>query len=146
MTTYTVGFAFNEALTEILLILKTKGPASVVGKLNGIGGKLEVGESIFECQRREFLEEAGVDIDPRRWKWAVHLYGEMMTWEVHFFTAVLTDEEFAQARTMETEVVGRYKVADLWDIPVVPNLRWLIPLSLDTDLNPPTCVVDRVHQ
>ncbi|MGE0615590.1 MAG: NUDIX domain-containing protein [Bacteriovoracia bacterium] len=32
------------------------------GKWNGLGGKFELGESPIQCARREFFEEAGVDL------------------------------------------------------------------------------------
>ena len=34
------------------------------------------------------------------------------------------------------------RLADLWTLPVIPNLRWLVPLCLDTDLALPIRVGD----
>ena len=56
---YVVGFLFEASLERVLLRLKAR-PAWQRGKLNGIGGKVEAGETPFYAMRREALEEAGV--------------------------------------------------------------------------------------
>lgn len=38
------------------------------GKWNGLGGKLEPGESPEECARREILEESGLEVQALTWK------------------------------------------------------------------------------
>ncbi len=38
------------------------------GKWNGLGGKLEPGESPEECARREIFEEAGLEVRTLTWK------------------------------------------------------------------------------
>jgi 8-oxo-dGTP diphosphatase len=43
------------------------------GKWNGLGGKLEKGESSEECAIREFLEESGCQTTAEQWKWIGHL-------------------------------------------------------------------------
>ncbi|GFR16470.1 7,8-dihydro-8-oxoguanine triphosphatase [Trichonephila clavata] len=43
---------------KILLGLKKRGFG--IGKWNGFGGKIEKGETILECAKRELLEEAGM--------------------------------------------------------------------------------------
>lgn len=55
-----VGFRFSPDLQTVCLIEKLK-PDWMAGKLNGVGGKVEPGESAGEAMRREFREEAGLD-------------------------------------------------------------------------------------
>ena len=47
--------------TQILLGLKKRGFGQ--GKWNGFGGKLEEGESMEQCARRELQEEAGIEVE-----------------------------------------------------------------------------------
>ena len=49
----------------LMLHRNAKGPGDVhLGKYNGLGGKLEAGESPAEAARREFLEESGLELPP----------------------------------------------------------------------------------
>lgn len=47
MTNYVVGFAFDANRRHVVLIQKGRGPEELIGKLNGVGGKIEAGESSF---------------------------------------------------------------------------------------------------
>jgi 8-oxo-dGTP diphosphatase len=60
VTQYVLGFLFHGAplARRVALIRKAK-PDFQRGKLNGIGGKIEPGESAYEAQIREFKEETG---------------------------------------------------------------------------------------
>lgn len=49
---------------EILLIEKKRGLGA--GKVNGPGGKIELGESPKDCAIRETKEELGIDVDSPR--------------------------------------------------------------------------------
>jgi 8-oxo-dGTP pyrophosphatase MutT (NUDIX family) len=55
---YVLGFVFNRNLGRVLLVLKNR-PAWQANKLNGIGGKIEVGETPLQAMEREFREETG---------------------------------------------------------------------------------------
>lgn len=59
MNRYVVAFVFNETLNRVWLIRKNK-PEWQKGCLNGIGGKIEEGETAEEAMHRELLEESGV--------------------------------------------------------------------------------------
>lgn len=57
MNIYSLVFAFCGP--DVLLLRKAK-PEWQAGLLNGVGGKLEEGETVFQCARREFTEETTV--------------------------------------------------------------------------------------
>jgi len=125
---YTVGFLFSEDESKVALIRKTK-PEWQAGKLNGIGGKIEKGETERECMRREFREEAGVDIST--WELFIQLKNNHDSWIVHFFTA---KADLGILRAMEEEDIEIVNVEDIQNLNVIPNLKWLIPMALDRAL------------
>lgn len=56
---YVLGFTFSPTFSHVLLLWKNR-PAWQAGKLNGIGGKIEEGETAEEAMAREFTEETGI--------------------------------------------------------------------------------------
>ncbi len=52
-----------------LMVHRNKRPQDMhLGKWNGLGGKLEPGETPEQCARREILEESGLVVDRLVWK------------------------------------------------------------------------------
>jgi|SRR6185369_2973816 len=128
MKRYTVGFVFDQGMQNVLLIEKTH-PEWQRGKYNGVGGRIEEGESDIECMVREMKEEAGLSIPAEQWREiAMTAVGDSV--EVVFFATkyagVMTD-----AVTMTEEQVIWFP-ADRLPEKVISNLRWLIPLCKDT--------------
>jgi 8-oxo-dGTP diphosphatase len=64
MKRYVVTLLFNEDMSKILLIKRKKNP--YMGLYNGIGGKIEENESVFECCVRETIEEVNVKLNNPR--------------------------------------------------------------------------------
>jgi 8-oxo-dGTP diphosphatase len=131
MKTYACGFLFSPDRRRVLLIRKRR-PAWQAGKLNGLGGKIEPGESPLDAMRREFHEEAGVDLAD--WEEVLQLSGtddagSGLSWRGHFFRAF---GDVDQPRSMTDEQLERHDVAAL-PADVIPNLRWMIPLMLDDE-------------
>jgi len=116
---------------EYVWLIKKNRPDWQKGKLNGIGGKIEKGETPAQAMSREFKEEAGIDIEPYIWEPTVTLIGQ--DFHVYFFTAK-TD---AELMTMEDEMIASYHLSDLNNLPILPSLKWLIPLSLDEEITKP---------
>lgn len=87
-----VGFIFNKEMSKVLLIEREK-PAWQAGKLNGIGGHLEKGETIHQCMVRECKEETGLETTVTDW---IHFAilnrdttGEGVEYTVHCFRTIL---------------------------------------------------------
>lgn len=120
---YVVGFLFREMpLAHVALIQKRK-PEWQAGKLNGIGGKIELGESAEAAMRREFREETGADV-------LIWQPFALLAWRsdmIHFFCA-RSDQTVIRSTT--DEEVDWYPVSLLDRLPIIPNLRWLVPLAL----------------
>ena len=131
MQTYACGFLFSPDRQRVLLIRKRR-PAWQAGKLNGVGGKIEPGESPAEAMRREFREEANLDI--RDWHEVLTLTGEDdagsgIAWRGHFFRAF---GDIDAARALTDETLELHAVASL-PHDTIPNLHWMIPLMLDDE-------------
>lgn len=121
----------------MVLIRKVK-PDWQAGKLNGVGGKIEIGESATIAMAREFREETGVETQPTEW----HVFAKM-----HFPKAQVTflryfGEGAAVAKTQTvwsdelqreiSEQVEHRLVRGIDEIPegaIMPNLRWAIPMG-----------------
>lgn len=126
-TEYVVGFLFRAGGTEVALIQKLK-PAWQAGKLNGVGGKVERGETPHLAMWREFLEETTARVPMWR-KFCVLTHRDNL---IHFFAS---SELTSELVSCTDERVQWYAVDDVRraTIPVIPNLRWLVPLALDHD-------------
>lgn len=122
MSTYVLGFLFSKQGDKVWLIRKNK-PEWQAGKYNGIGGKIEPGESAPEAMRREFKEEADLDITD--WNWFGTLSDDKDGYHVYCYYAY-SDEE---AKTMTKEHV---KCCYTNSLPsnVIPNVSWIIPMAL----------------
>ena len=90
----------DESRAHILLLIKQKGPAFLLGKDNFPGGKLEEGEIPSSAAIREVLEETNVRIAPD----AIALLKSKAENgnTLHTFVATVPFDELKRAQTMET--------------------------------------------
>lgn len=121
---YVCGFLFDVNINRVILIWKEK-PAWQKGKLNGVGGKIENGETPIQAMRREFKEETG--IAKKNWMSLISLSGD--DWVCHFFYAIDSDDEFEYAETMEREEIAKIEIEELYQYDHILNLSWLIPMA-----------------
>lgn len=119
---YVVGFMFDENEEHVLLINKTH-PDWQAGKLNGIGGRIEEGESALEAMRREFVEEVGIEHD--NWRLFCVL-SDAREWSILFYSA---RGPIWDAKQMTDEVPRSALIRKLPSY-CIPNLHWLIPMAL----------------
>jgi 8-oxo-dGTP diphosphatase len=117
---YTVGFLFDG--DYVWLIRKTK-PEWQSGKLNGVGGKVEIGETPLQTMTREWKEEAGQAVAD--WEQFASLHGNWGA--VHFFKSFNGN---VTPMSMTDEKLERVDIRRLAVERVIPNLRWLIPMAL----------------
>jgi 8-oxo-dGTP diphosphatase len=127
---YVVGFAFteNEDGPRVVLIKKNK-PNWQSGKWNGVGGKVEFGETSLRAMIREFKEETTVETSPADWR----QYATMGSkdWQVDVFCAF--GNKFLDARTNTPEQVVIADWNHINTAPLIPNLYWLIPMALQSN-------------
>ena len=60
----TLGYLLSPDGCRVLLVHRNRRPGDAhFGKYNGLGGKLEPGEDVVACLRREVREESGVECE-----------------------------------------------------------------------------------
>jgi 8-oxo-dGTP diphosphatase len=126
MKTYVVGFMFDERGESVALIRKLS-PEWQKGKLNGIGGKIEPGETPRQAMVREFREETGCQTFDHKWCQFAFVQGnDGNEYELTVFAAYgdltklrsVTDEQVV----VETLPVLKGKI--------IPSILWMIPMGL----------------
>lgn len=98
--TYVLGFMFDDTARKILLIRKRR-PTWQAGRLNGIGGKIEPGESPIAALVREVGEETALDTTPAQWRYFGILDGP--EFRVHCFET--RDARIQQAVALTDELL-----------------------------------------
>lgn len=137
---YVVGFLFRHLqrnqTNEVALIRKAR-PEWQKGLLNGVGGKIEKGETSAAAMFREFKEETTVEIS--RWRHYARVEGP--NWFVDFYAYFCEEPardwrlELGIEGTDPDEPVSWYPVSEvLRRHDVIANLRWQIPLAIDQPL------------
>jgi 8-oxo-dGTP diphosphatase len=125
---WVVGFLYDSGASRVVLIRKNR-PEWQAGKLNGVGGKVEVGESTLYAMVREFMEETGVILS----SWSEFA---SLRWEegvVHFFRTFEPGSVLDKCRTTTDEEIVSLPIENLYipesRVTTIPNLLWLIPLG-----------------
>lgn len=121
---YVVGFLFSPDYKNVVLIRKNR-PDWQRGKLNGVGGHVEDGESPNTSIIREFKEETGLYLE----EWRSFFTIENESALVHFYWNV--SENYDKVQTLTDETIMIHSVDEIFTLDVIPNLRWLIPMVLD---------------
>jgi len=130
-----VGFLFDAEYKNVMLVKKNRPPWQD-GKLNGVGGKIEIDEAPLVAMHREFFEETGYIINNFN-NFAI-LNGA--TWRVYFYETVINKLKVLEEFENDEEIVIE-KISNLPENTMF-NLRWLIPLALDNDMLRPVILYD----
>ncbi len=116
-----VGFIFDH-IDKLVYLIEKKRPNWQAGKLNGIGGHVEKGETSFKAMTRECYEETGVEI--LDWKHVCVIKGDNFHLDV--FTKLLDCD--VNLNTMTDEHVDCYYVDRLYYENTVSDVEFLVPL------------------
>lgn len=135
---YVVGFALSlqgiNLAQQVLLVLK-KRPADQHNKFNGIGGRVNIGESPVQAMVRKFREETGLSTTKDDWH-SFHYERRPSGVRLHFYTTTAlgadiwkaqstTDEE---PRVLDIRTVLYYPHYCVHDVPylVLMAKSWLL--------------------
>jgi 8-oxo-dGTP diphosphatase len=123
---YVCGFAF--AQDQVLLIEK-KRPAWQSGRLNGVGGHIENGESILDAMHREFQEETGLAHHKDGPEWNHFATLKVNYGCVYFLYFKGKWDHLKAARSTTDERLVWCNSASVNVHNAIPNLTWLIPMA-----------------
>lgn len=118
---------------HFLLVNRQKRPA--MGMWNGVGGKIEPGETPEAAVIRETFEETGITLTSVTSKGIVRLHGEE-TSGMYLYLADLEDRPFPTP-VMTVEGILDWKSLD-WilgddNMGIISNLRHYLPIALSTE-------------
>lgn len=108
MISYVVGLIFDSSNKKILLVRKNR-PKWQLGKLNGVGGKVEENETPYEAVVRECEEECGLLL--HNWL-LVDCFTDNNNYEVFFFTTQAGNIHKAYTKT--DEVIEVFEIESLF--------------------------------
>lgn len=122
---YVAGFLMDDH--DRVVVVRKLRPRWQAGLLNGVGGKVEDGETPHEAMRREFREEAGLDLEGWE-RFAVVVFDHC---DVTFFRAFTTPDVLETVSSCTDEPIEVHQISGLLAAGsgVVANLRWLLPLG-----------------
>jgi 8-oxo-dGTP pyrophosphatase MutT (NUDIX family) len=132
MTEYVLGFRFTkEPVTgrSMVALIRKNRPEHLAGNYNGVGGKIEPGETEVDAMVREFHEETAVQTTPEDWRnfGCLNHNGRV----IYLF---VSHGGWARLVPTTDEPPAWVFVDTLGSMPIQENLRWMIPLALDKDL------------
>lgn len=140
---YVVGLCFDPTYNMVAMVLKRSGPPCVIGNWNGVGGKIDPGETPVQAMAREFREETGVQVPEEDWNQFAVLNAN--DYDLHFFQAA-TPEVFG-VRTVEREEIRLWLGRDIIaESNLMHNMRWMIPFLQDYDMIPHDLGTLRIHR
>ena len=109
MKNLVVGLIFDNK-NRVLLINKER-PEYLKGKLNGVGGKVEDGESDLNAIIRETKEETNLDIKD----WVLYSQANLKDFKISFFYTTLDSEEIEKYESLTDEILELHDINNLPD-------------------------------
>ena len=129
----TLGYVLSPDGRDVLLVHRNRRPGDAhLGKYNGLGGKLDLGEDVVAGMRREILEEAGLECLSLRLRGTVSWPGFGKHGEDWFGFLFVVDRWAGTLRTdcpegtLEWVAVEKMQTLPLWE-----GDRHFLPLVFD---------------
>lgn len=131
----TLGFILSPDQKKVLLVHRQgREDDHHAGKFNGLGGKMQPGESVSQCMEREIHEEAGIlctsmslrgtinwtDFGPHGEDWLGFIF------RINTFSGI-------PKKINEEGQLDWHRIDDLHTLPMWPGDRHFLPLVFDDD-------------
>lgn len=128
---FTLGIIFSPSL-EYVYLIRRDHPDSQKGKLNGVGGKVEPGETVGACMAREAVEECGYS---GKWTRFGIKEGHTLGWgayECHLYYSIMPPDA-EEPHTTESQPIERIRLNDIPALreQVIPPLNLIIHSALE---------------
>jgi 8-oxo-dGTP diphosphatase len=134
----TLGYILSPDGRRVLLVHRNKrGGDAHYGKYNGLGGKLEAGEDIVTCLRREVREESGLECEAIRLRGTISWPGFGKQGEDWFGFIFLVERYSGEPwRENADGVLEWVEVERVMQLPMWEGDRYFLPLVFDRDAPP----------
>jgi 8-oxo-dGTP diphosphatase len=134
----TLGYVLSADRRRVLMIHRNSRPDDIhLGKYNGLGGKMEPGEDIAACMRREILEEAGIECQSMRLRGTLNWPGFGKQGEDWLGFIFLIDQFSGEPFERNPEGALEWVERDrLMELPMWEGDRHFLPLVFDEDARP----------
>ena len=129
----TLGYILSPDGRRVLLVHRNKRAGDTHhGKYNGLGGKLEAGEEVVACLRREVREESGLECEQIQLRGTINWPGFGKGGE-DWFGFIFLVERFAGEAWRENAdgVLEWVEVERVPDLPLWEGDRYFLPLVFD---------------
>ena len=134
----TLGYVMSPDGQRVLMIHRNaRKDDQHLGKYNGLGGKMEPGEDIADCMRREIREEAGIECLEMRLRGTLNWPGFGKNGEDWLGFIFVIDRY--EGTPMESNPEGALEwvaVGELDTLPMWEGDRHFLPLVFDDDPRP----------
>ena len=99
------------------------------GKLNGIGGKIENGETALQAIVREAKEETAIVTDETDWKYFCLMQGK--NWKIYVHKCFLSEDILSKWQMTTDKRPFYLYVSQVYEYQNVSNLQWLMEMAVD---------------
>jgi 8-oxo-dGTP diphosphatase len=129
----TLAYILSPDALRVLLIHRNRRPEDPhFGKYNGLGGKLERGEDVVACLRREVREEAGIECDNLQLRGTVSWPGFGRGGEDWFGFLFRVDSWSGELRRENDEgTIEWVEVARVLELPLWEGDRYFLPFVFE---------------
>lgn len=134
----TLGYVMSPDGASVLLIHRNKREGGQhLGKYNGLGGKLEPGEDVVSCIRREIREEAGLECEELRLRGTINWPGFGEGGE-DWFGFIFRIDRFSGTPHAENDegTLDLVPISRILELPLWEGDRHFLPLVFSNDPRP----------
>jgi len=131
----TLGFILSPDKQKVLMVHRIhREDDDQLGKYNGLGGKMEAGEDIVSCMKREIMEEAGISCTEMSLRGTVNWTGFGPKGEDWLGFIFLIEEFEGEPFTKNEEGPLEWvEVSCLSELPMWEGDKHFLPLVFDND-------------